>query len=157
MQHSRKPIAFVDEGGFVVPNPVFSPESNKHVKGRFIYTQAELDAAIADMNRRQDDRRMLADSHYGGDAVQIKPDFEEVTAVIADMDGQRETVPSMTAAPNRPRKTGGKSEKLTQPNLAPLPETLNKPQQGVGLTDEEREELQGVDTNAAIKAMFGAK
>ena len=157
MHLQGKPLAFVDEGGFVVPNPVFSEETLRHIKGRFIYTPAELQQAIADMNRKQDERRMLADSHYGADAVQIDASFEEVTAVINDMDGHRETVPSMTASPNRKRKTEGKSQKLTQPNYAPLPETLDVPQQGVNLTDEEREDLQGIDAGATITALFGAK
>lgn len=157
MQLQGKPLAFVDESGFVIPNPVFSTESLRHIRGRFIYTPSEFKQAVDDMNKKQDERRMLADSHYGADAVQIDPAFEEVTAVIDEMDGQRETVPSMTASPTRKRKTEGKSQKLTQPNYAALPDTLDMPQQGVDLTDEERADLRGIDTSAALTAMFGAK
>ena len=155
MNVHSKPLAFVDESGFIIPNPTFNTESMKHIKGRFIYSQTELKQAIADMNRRQDERRALADNHYGGDAVVIDAGYETIEDAHEAMAGQRETIPSLTASPTRKRKTEGPSQKLKQPNYAPLPDSLDKPQQGVNLTEEERADLQGIDTAEAVKAMFG--
>ena len=73
------------------------------------------------------------------------------------MDGTRETVPSMTASPNRKKQTQGKSEKLRAPNMADLPDTLHVEPTGVNLSDEEREDLRGIDTNSVVDAMFGKK
>ena len=157
MKHTQRPIAYVDESGYVVPNPTFTESSMRYMKGRYIYTQTELKHAIEDMNRRQDERRRLADKHYGGDAVQTPAEFEVIEEVTEVMDGHRETVPSLTAAPTRPRKTEGKSRKLMMPNEAELPETLHEEPKNVNLTEEEREDLQGIDVNAAVAAMFGAK
>lgn len=152
---TQKPLAFVDESGYVIPNPTFNPESMKHIKGRFIYTKTEFNRAMEDMNRRQDERRMLADQHYGGEAVLMDASYEVIEDEVDRLAGTRETVPSMSASPTRKKKTEGKSEKLTQPNYAPLPDTLDKPQQGMNLTEEEREDLQGIDTADALKAVFG--
>ncbi len=56
------------------------------------------------MNRVMEERRMLADQHYGkDDSVQIPTDYETIEDVEEIMDG-RETAPSMTAAPNRRKK-----------------------------------------------------
>lgn len=155
MRPTNKPLAFVDESGFIIPNPTFNNESMKHIKGRFIYTQTELKNAYEEMNRRQDERRALADNHFGAEAIQAPADYEVLGDVIEDLSGTRETVPSLTASPTRKRKTEGASQKLKQPNYAPLPKSLDKPQQGVNLTDEERADLQGIDTADAVKAMFG--
>lgn len=152
---TQKPLAFVDESGFVIPNPTFNTESLKHIKGRFIYTKTEFKRAIDDMNKRQDERRQLADQHFGGEAVLMDASYETIESEVDRLSGTRETVPSLSASPARKKKEGGKSEKLTQPNYAPLPDTMNAPQQGVNLTDEEREDLQGIDTASALKAMFG--
>ena len=157
MQLNRKPIAFVDESGFIVPNPTFSSESIKHLKGRFLYTPEELRQATEDMNRRQSERRILADKHYGGEAVEVPAAYETIESVIEHMDGTRETVPSMTASPNRKKQTQGKSEKLRAPNMADLPDTLHVEPTGVNLSDEEREDLRGIDTNSVVDAMFGKK
>lgn len=152
---SQKPLAFVDESGFVIPNPTFNSESLKYIKGRFIYTQTEFKRAIAEMNQRQDERRQLADQHFGADAVLMDTTYDVIEDEVDRLSGTRETVPSLSATPTRKKKEGGKSEKLTQPNYAPLPDTLNVPQQGINLTEEEREDLQGIDTASAVKAMFG--
>lgn len=152
---SQKPLAFVDDSGFVIPNPTFNSESLKHIKGRFIYTQTEFKRAIEEMNKRQDERRILADQHFGADAVLMDASYETIEDEVDRLSGTRETVPSLSASPTRKKKEGGKSEKLTQPNYAPLPDTLNVPQQGINLTEEEREDLQGIDTASAVKAMFG--
>lgn len=155
MNRFGKPIAFVDESGFIVPNPTFNKESSKHIKGTFIYTQQQLVEAVEAMNRRQDERRMLADNHFGSEAIRAPADYEVIGDVIEDLAGQRETIPSLDASPTRPRKTNGKSMKLSQPNVSQLPETLNVPQQGVNLTPEERADLQGIDVAQATREMFG--
>lgn len=155
MNHSMKPLAFVDESGYVIPNPTFKEESLKHIKGRFVYTPAEFEQAIRDMNRKQDERRMLADSHYGAHARLAPVGYDTIEDVVDELAGQRETVPSMIASPTRKRKTDGKSERLVTPNISPLPETLNKEQQGMNLTPEERDDLRGIDTAEAVQAMFG--
>lgn len=157
MQLNRKPIAFVDESGYIVPNPTFSSESIKHLKGCFLYTPEELKQAMDDMNRRQNERRVLADKYYGGEAVEVPASYETIEAVIENMDGVRETVPSMTASPNRKRQTQGKSEKLRAPNMAELPDSLHKEQFGVGLTKEERDNVHGIDAGSVVDAMFGKK
>lgn len=155
MNTSRKPLAFVDESGYVVPNPIFTDESKKHVKGRFVYSATELQNVIADMNRRQDERRRLADDHYGADAILAPVDYDTIEDAIGDLAGTRETIPSFNASPTRTRKTTGQSQKLTQPNYAQLPETLDKPQNGVNLTEEARADLVGIDTAEATRAIFG--
>lgn len=153
---TQKPLAFVDKHGFVIPNPTFTDHSIRYMQeGRFIYTATEFKRAVEEMNVRQDERRKLADEHFGADAVLMDANYDNIDDEIDRLSGTRETVPSLSASPKRPRKTEGKSQKLTQPNLAPLPETLNEPQHGVGLTDEEREDLHGIDTAAAVQAMFG--
>ncbi len=48
MQLNRKPLAFVDESGYVI---YIHNRISKH-KGRFIYTQADLKFAISEMNRK---------------------------------------------------------------------------------------------------------
>lgn len=155
MKLHGKPIAFVDSTGYVVPNPNFTAESLRYIQGRFIYTQAELEIAMQDMNRRTEERRMVADAHYGADAANMPDDYEVVEDVITGMAGQRDTVPSFTAPPNNPRKTQGKSKKLTAPNVAPMPESLHREPQGVNLTDEERADLQGIDVKETTVAFFG--
>lgn len=155
MKSTQKPIAFVDESGYIIPNPTFPAESLKYIKGRFIYTETELRRAVAEMKQRQNERRALADEHFGAEAVLMDTAYETIEDEVDRLSGTRETVPSMTASPKRPKKTDGKSNKLTQPNYAPLPENLNEPPRGVDLTDEEREELHGIDTAAAVQAMFG--
>lgn len=152
---TRKPLAFVDESGFIVPQPTFNDESLKHLKGRFIYTTTELNRAIKEMNERQQERRSVADDLYGSAAIQMNAGYETIGKEIEKLTGERNTVPSFSAPPTRRRQSGGKSEKLTQPNYAPLPEDLNKPQNGMNLTEEERSDLQGIDTAEAVKAMFG--
>lgn len=155
MNHSMKPLAFVDESGYVIPNPTYKEESIKHIKGRFIYTSAEFEEAIRDMNRKQDERRMLADSHYGAHARLAPVEYDTIGDVVDALAGQRETVPSMIASPTRKGKTGGVSQRVVAPNVSPLPESLNKEPQGMNLTPEEREDLHGIDTAEAVQAMFG--
>lgn len=157
MNRFGKPIAFVDASGFVVPTPTFNKESLNHIKGTFIYTKEQFDRAVEEMNRLQDERRMLADNHYGADAIRAPANYEVIGDVMEELDGVRETVPSLSASPTRTRKTTGKSLKVQQPNYAPLPETLTVAQQGVGLSEEERADLQGIDVAEATRAMFGAK
>lgn len=155
MHTSRKPLAFVDESGFIIPQPTFNDESLKHLRGRFIYTVADLKTAIEEMNQRQEERRHVADNLYGSAAVTMDAGYDVIGDEIKALEGERQTVPSLSAAPTRKRKSGGPSEKLTQPNYAPLPEAMNKPQNGMDLSEEERADLHGIDTAEAVKAMFG--
>lgn len=155
MRPTTKPIAFVDETGFIVPNPNYSQETLKHVRGRFIYTQAELDSAIKEMNRLQNSRRELADKHYGSDAIHVPRDFDDVEDVIQQMDGTRETVPSMKASSSRGRKTEGTSKKLKAPNMTEAPTSLHKEPEGINLTEEELEDYRGIDSSDAVAALFG--
>ena len=157
MQLNRRPIAFVDESGYVVPNPTFSSESIKHLKGRFIYDAEEFDNAVDEMNRKQEERRRLADKYYGAEAVRVPAAYEDVNNVITEMDGTRETVPSFTAAPNRTKKTTGKSHRVVAPNEAPLPESLHEQPRGMNLTEEELQDNKGIDVDGALTAMFGNK
>lgn len=150
MRPMTRPLAFVDEGGYIIPNPTFTNESLKHIKGRFIYTKADLDEAIVAMNRKQDERRQLADSHFGAEAVRAPADFEVIGDVIDDMSGTRETIPSFTASPTRKRQSGGASKKLAQPNYSPLPESMHQDS-----PVDSDEPIMGIDTSGAVQAMFG--
>ncbi len=47
---------FVDESGYVVPNPTFTTRINQAFIGAF-YLQADLKFAISEMNRKQEERR----------------------------------------------------------------------------------------------------
>lgn len=152
----RRPIAFVDQSGFVIPAPNFNAESARHINGRFIYTTAELEMAIEEQERLQTERRALADDLYGAEAknAQIGP-HDVIGDVIENMEGVRETVPSFTADPKRTRKTQGPSNKLHRPNRAHLPPTLEGLPKTVDV-DAEGNPV-GIDTNAAVAAMFGSK
>ncbi len=149
---TRRPLAYVDPTGYVVPNPTFTDESIKHMPGRFIYTQADLTRAIEDMNRRTEERRQLADQEYGADVVSVPSEltYEEASERLA---GTRETVPSFDQPSSAKKKRGGPSQKLTMPNVAPLPETLHvEPVQY-----EEGEAPVGINAGAVAQAMFGSK
>lgn len=155
MRPTNKPIAFVDETGFIIPNPNYSQETLKHVKGRFIYTEEELDSAIKEMNRLQNSRRELADKHYGADAIHVPREFDDIEDVIQQMDGTRETVPSMKASQKRGKKTEGKSNKLKAPNVSDAPLSLHKEREGINLTEEELDDYRGIDSSDAVAALFG--
>lgn len=158
---TKKPIAYVSADGFVIPSPNFSSTTQRFMQGgRYIYTQKELQLAIAEQNRLQDERRELADKHYGSEAIQ-HPIFEGETAedvIEYDMSTRpRETIPSFTASPNRKGSAGGKSKRVTTPNEKPLPDSLNQPQNGMNLTDEELDSAVGITPAQAVQAVFGGQ
>lgn len=66
--HTRRPIAFVAPDGWVIPTPMFKGNTPKYVAGRYLYTQAELEAAIAEQERLTHERRELVDNYIGADA-----------------------------------------------------------------------------------------
>lgn len=152
---TKKPLAFVDDSGYVVPNPVFSEMSVKYARGRFLYTQTEVKEALEAMNARTLERRYLADKEYGNDMVRADPAEADPLAIAKELDGVRETVPSFNASPNRKRTQGGISKKLKQPNEIPLPDSFHEEPRGMNLTEEERADMTGIDTGNAVHALFG--
>lgn len=151
-----KPIAFISENGTIIPAPNFTKFSSQYVKGRHIYTKEELKLAMAEQARQTAIRRKLADSHYGADAQRIT-----VTESVSEDDaltfgeGERETVPAMTADPRRKRKQGGASRKVVTPNIAPLPETLHTETKAIETDTEGNYETDGLDAAEVRQALFG--
>lgn len=143
----QRPLAFIDETGYIVPNPTFSEESKRHLKGRFIYTPSELDAAIEEMKRRTDDRRYLADREYGAEMVRAPHGMEQIADAVEALEHEKMTVPGFDKPPSAKRKTGGVSGALKAPNEAPLPASMNTP--------VERSDAKNIDAAAAMTAMFG--
>lgn len=155
MRLNAKPIAYVDESGFIVPNPNYSDETIRSIKGKFLFTKEELELAISEMNRLQDARRTLADKHYGAEAVDAPYVIDNVEEAVKSMARERETVPSFTASPSRGRKKDGESKRVTMPNEVELPDSLHKEPSGINLTEEELEVFNGIDKDAAVAALFG--
>lgn len=161
MTFNRKPIAFVCEDGFLIPNPVFNESSLKYLRGRYIYTQAELDKALREQDELQNSRRELADNHLGSDArtVDLKRGSDYTITEIADAHiGERQTVPSFDAPPDRKSQKGGKSQKLTQPNQAVLtPEQQAALQTGSVYVPPQTDEEGGLSAQETLQAIFGNK
>lgn len=155
-QLNRRPLAFVAPDGFVIPCPKFQPNTIKYFTGRFLYTTAELSAAIAEQERLTQERRVLADMYVGEDAQRFGM-YEGDTAedVIDRNTIQTETVPSFAAVPTRPRKPRRRVPGGAIPSIADTPATLHEGPRGMNMTQEQLDESQGIDANAAVAAMFG--
>lgn len=144
-----KPIAFVDEHGFIVPTPVFNEESKKHIRGRYIYTTKELDIAIRECNELQEERRKLADIHLGSGAVRADMSPGDTAQSTAhEVLGERETVPGFNAPPTKGSKRGGVNKAVQLPNVVETPETLDAKQKPTGGS---------LNINEAISNAFGGK
>lgn len=154
--HTRRPIAFVAPDGWVIPNPTFKGNTPKFITGRYLYTQAELDAAIAEQERLTNERRNLVDNYIGEDAQRYEV-LEGLSAedVIGEAIIETQTVPSFVANPKRKRKTVARVPGSGIPAVANLPDTLHVPPQNMNLSEEEREALVGIDAGNAVAAMFG--
>lgn len=154
--HTRRPIAFVAPDGWVIPNPTFKGNTPMFITGRYLYTQAELDAAIAEQARLTDERRNLVDNYIGDDAQRYNVlEGQSAEDVIVDATIETQTVPSFTANPKRKRKTGARVPGSGIPTIAPLPAKLHELQSNMNLSDDERAALVGVDASNAVAAMFG--
>lgn len=154
--HTRRPIAFVAPDGWVIPNPTFKGNTPKFITGRYLYTQAELDAAIAEQERLTNERRNLVDNYIGEDAQRYDV-LEGLSAedVIGEAIIETQTVPSFVANPKRKRKTVTRVPGSGIPAVADLPATLDVQPNNMNLSEEERAALVGIDAENAVAAMFG--
>lgn len=154
--HTRRPIAFVAQDGWVIPTPMFKGNTSKYIVGRYLYTQAELEAAIAEQERLTQERRDLVDNHIGEDAQRYEI-TQGLTAedVIDEAIIDSETVPSFIANPKRRKQVKPRVPGSGIPAVAELPETLDVAPQNMNLTQEERDALVGIDSAQAVAAMFG--
>lgn len=154
--HTRRPLAFVAQDGWVIPAPMFKGNTAKYVVGRYLYTQAELDAAITEQERLTHERRELVDSYIGEDAQRFDiPQGLTAEDVIGEAVVESETVPSFIANPKRRKQVKSRVPGSGIPSVAELPETLDVAPQNMNLTQEERDALVGIDSAQAVAAMFG--
>ncbi len=60
MQLNRKPLAFVDESSICSPKSSFTAESIDTLKGVYLHTGFSFKFAISEIDRKQEEHRMLA-------------------------------------------------------------------------------------------------
>lgn len=155
-QAKRVPLAFIDKTGFVTP---FNGRLDTTLSGWYLYTQEEVDAALAQQRTLEQNRitteRGVVDTHYAIDDVEVEQSgYEQTEDDTPDwaqkMFGLENTAPYL---------------QLSKPENAPDPiktdvvtvDHLHQKPSGVDLTPEQIAELQGTATNPTdiVKQVFG--
>lgn len=156
--NQRVPLAFIDKTGYVTP---FNGRMDTTLSGWYIYTQEELDKALA-QQRRLEEKRVVTDrevigTHYAIDDAAIEeaqygdvPD-DSTPEWAKEVFGVDNTVPFLQL---------DKGENEPAPAVVAKTATVDDfhvPRDNVDLTQEQIEELQGSATNPAdlVKQVLG--
>ena len=156
--NQRVPLAFIDKTGYVTP---FNGRMDTTLSGWYIYTQDELDKALAQQRRLEEQRvvteREVIGTHFAIDDATIEeaqygdmPD-ESTPEWAKEIFGAEHTVPFVQL---------DKGEKKPAPAVVMKEVTVDDfhvPRDNVDLTPEQIQELQGAATNPAdlVKQVLG--
>lgn len=156
--NQRVPLAFVDKTGYVTP---FNGRMDTTLSGWYIYTQDELDKALAQQRRLEEQRvvteREVIGTHFAIDDATIEeaqygdmPD-ESTPEWAKEIFGAENTVPFLQL---------DKKENKPAPAVVMKEVTVDDfhvPRDNVDLTPEQIQELQGAATNPAdlVKQVLG--
>ena len=156
--NQRVPLAFIDKTGYVTP---FNGRMDTTLSGWYIYTQDELDKALAQQRRLEEQRvvteREVIGTHFAIDDAMIEeaqygdmPD-ESTPEWAKEIFGAENTVPFLQL---------DKGEKKPAPAVVMKEVTVDDfhvPRDNVDLTPEQIQELQGAATNPAdlVKQVLG--
>lgn len=156
--NQRVPLAFIDKTGYVTP---FNGRMDTTLSGWYIYTQDELDKALAQQRRLEDNRvvseREVIGTHFAIDDSTIEeaqygdmPD-EGTPEWAKDIFGAENTVPflQLDKGENKPAPAVVMKEAAV--------DDFHVPRDNVDLTPEQIQELQGAATNPAdlVKQVLG--
>lgn len=156
--NQRVPLAFIDKTGYVTP---FNGRMDTTLSGWYIYTQDELDKALSQQRRLEEQRvvteREVIGTHFAIDDATIEeaqygdmPD-ESTPEWAKEIFGAENTVPFLQL---------DKKEHKPAPAVVMKEVTVDDfhvPRDNVDLTPEQIQELQGAATNPAdlVKQVLG--
>ena len=156
--NQRVPLAFIDKTGYVTP---FNGRMDTTLSGWYIYTQDELDKALAQQRRLEEQRvvteREVIGTHFAIDDATIEEaqygdmSDESTPEWAKEIFGAENTVPFLQL---------DKGEKKPAPAVVMKEVTVDDfhvPRDNVDLTPEQIQELQGAATNPAdlVKQVLG--